>query len=390
MTLPAKGPGGHSKIGASSAKRWWTCPGSVRLAAAVPNTSSPAAREGTAAHQIGEECLLSGEAAETRIGEVVEVEGEGIVVTEEMAAAVQVYLDEVKKWTDRDPDAVVHVESRFHLHEFHPDLFGTNDVCIWLPKLKLFVVLDYKHGAGRYVEARGNLQTRYYGLGGLVKYGYAATSILVGIVQPRCESASEKVRYDDPINPVDLLDWAADLVDAATRTEAPDAPLVPGDHCRETFCPAYAICPAVQNLAREMATLEFGAVAEFYDPVKLSEALKFLPVLEGWCKAVAAFAFAEAEQGRCPPDWKLVEKRGVRRWTNPGAAEAFMLNHLDRSKVIEEKLVTPAAAEKLLKSMKVGIPDDLVSKESSGFTLAPADDKRPAIVKGAEFPNTQK
>lgn len=385
-----KGPGAHSRIGASSAKRWWTCPGSVKLCAQVPNTSSPAAREGTAAHQLAEDCLTAMRPdyvamAMDYVGDVIEVEGEGIVVTDGMAAAVQVYLDEVAKWVARDKDAVVHVESRFHLVEFHDDLFGTNDVCIWLPSLKLFVVLDYKHGAGKYVEARGNLQTRYYALGGLVKYGYPATSIVAGIVQPRCPQG-EPVRYDDPIEPLALLDWAADLVDAAKRTEAPDAPLVPGDHCRDTFCGAYAICPAVQERAKELAQLEFATAAEFYDPEQLAQALAFVPVLEGWIKAVNAFGLAEAEAGRPAPGWKLVEKRGLRKWADAEKARAFLLEYLDASKVIEEKLVTPAAAEKLLKSMKVGLPDDIVSKESSGFTLAPADDKRPAVVKGAEFP----
>lgn len=386
------GPGAHSRIGASSAKRWWKCPGSVRLSANVPNTSSAAAREGTAAHSLGEECLNERwRDAASLIGEVYEVEGEGIVVTDEMAAAVQVYIDEVKKWAGKDADAVLHVESRFHLVEFHDDLFGTNDVCIWLPTLRLLVVLDYKHGAGRYVEARGNLQTRYYALGALMKYGYPAATVLAGIVQPRCESASEKVRYDDPISAVDLLDWAADLVDAARATEAPDAPLVPGDHCRETFCPAYAICPAVQAKAREMAKLEFGDVAaEFYDPEQLAAALEFVPVMEGWIKAVESFALAEAEAGRGSPRHKLVEKRATRKWRDPDAAKAMLLEYLDRSKVVEEKIITPAAAEKLLKPLKVELAEELVSEESSGYTLAPIDDKRPAIIKGAEFPILEK
>lgn len=385
------GPGAHSKIGASSAKRWFACPGSVRLAATVPNTSSPAAREGTAAHQLAEDCLTNDESlaflpqAAPLIGEVYEVDGEGIVVTQEMADAVQVYLDEVAKWLAKDEAAVLHVESRFHLAEFHDDLFGTNDACIWLPTLKLLVVLDYKHGAGRYVEARGNLQTRYYSLGALVKYGYPAQSVLCGIVQPRCEAASEKVRYDDPISPVDLLDWAADLVDAARATEAPDAPLVPGEHCRETFCPAYAICPKVREQAMAMAKVEFASCPDFYDPKLLADALAFVPVMEGWIKALEAFAHAEAEHGRCPPGWKLVEKRALRKWTDPAAARAFLLEHLDASKVVEEKIVTPAAAEKLLKPLKTPLPDTLVSKESSGYTLAPEDDKRPAITRGGEF-----
>ena len=47
----------HSALGASSCKRWWHCPGSVSLSAGLPNESSDAAREGTAAHALAEQCL---------------------------------------------------------------------------------------------------------------------------------------------------------------------------------------------------------------------------------------------------------------------------------------------------------------------------------------------
>lgn len=377
----------HSKVGASSAKRWMTCPGSVRMIAPLPNTSSPAAREGTAAHQVAEECLLAGAAASSRIGDVIDVEGDGIVVTTEMAEAVQVYLDEVAMWLSTDPEAVLHVETRFHLDELHPDLFGTNDACIWLPGQRKLIVLDYKHGAGTYVDARANPQLRYYALGALFKFGYPATAIVSGVCQPRCDKSANKVRYDEPMSPVDLLDWAADLVAAVRATEAPDAPLVPGDHCRGTFCGAYAICPAVHKKAQELAKVEFGpAVA--YDPQLLAQALAFLPTLEGWIKAVRETALASMESGGTVPGWKLVPKRATRKWANEESAVKFMGQHLDESKFIEVKreVASPAQAEKLLKSLKVPLPDELVVKESSGYTLAPDDDARPAVIRGGEFP----
>ena len=47
----------HAQLSPSSAMRWMTCPGSVALGAALPDTSSTFADEGTAAHFLAAECL---------------------------------------------------------------------------------------------------------------------------------------------------------------------------------------------------------------------------------------------------------------------------------------------------------------------------------------------
>jgi hypothetical protein len=46
---------------------------------------------------------------------------------------------------------------------------------------------------------------------------------------------------------------------------------------------------------------------------------------------------------------------------------------------VESVLLSPAQAEKLLKKRKLTLPDDLVVSVSSGTTLAPVDDPRPAV-----------
>jgi hypothetical protein len=45
----------------------------------------------------------------------------------------------------------------------------------------------------------------------------------------------------------------------------------------------------------------------------------------------------------------------------------------------EPELFSPAQAEKELKKRKVALRDDLVVSVSSGTTLAPVDDPRPAV-----------
>jgi hypothetical protein len=52
-------PVAHASRSASGAKRWMNCPGSIALEHGRPSSSSEAAKQGTAAHALGEACLLS-------------------------------------------------------------------------------------------------------------------------------------------------------------------------------------------------------------------------------------------------------------------------------------------------------------------------------------------
>ena len=45
-----------------------------------------------------------------------------------------------------------------------------------------------------------------------------------------------------------------------------------------------------------------------------------------------------------------------------------------------EELLSPAQAEKVLKKRKMALPDNLVVSVSSGTTMAPESDPRPAVV----------
>lgn len=56
-------PSLHARRNASGSKRWMNCPGSLQLSEGRPNNSSEAARLGTAAHALGEACLLDGSEA---------------------------------------------------------------------------------------------------------------------------------------------------------------------------------------------------------------------------------------------------------------------------------------------------------------------------------------
>lgn len=137
----------HATRSASGAKRWMNCAGSIKAEEGRPNNSSEAARLGTAAHALGEACLLDGSDAHDWLGGKIHLDhsGEAIVrrptgdetqvpvhATDEglpegdweefeidanMADAVQVYLTAVRDELERlGPDAELQVEQRFSLN----------------------------------------------------------------------------------------------------------------------------------------------------------------------------------------------------------------------------------------------------------------------------------
>ena len=109
-------------------------------------------------------------------------------------------------------------------------------------------------------------------------------------------------------------------------------------------------------------------------------------VIEAWIKAVRGHAMREAEQGRPPPGYKLVQKRGTRKWTmdDDTVAERLALESgIDFAEFFERSVLSPAQAEKLLKTRKAKLPDELVKSVSSGYTLTSEADKRPALAVSA-------
>lgn len=380
----------HSKIGASSMYRWSACPGSVRLSENVPKTSSKYAEEGSAAHAFAEHCLRHGYAASRFVGQILYMPKDGppevrskipghtfpgdlfVPISDDMIEAVAVYLDAVR--SSIGVGDTFTFEQRFDLSEVHPGCFGTADAVVRQPKTATLIVYDYKHGAGVPVNVVENPQLKYYALGALLASNHPARRVRMTIVQPRCDHADGPVRSYE-IDALDLLDFKADLKAFAEATEKPDAPLVPGDHCR--FCPAAALCPALSQRAQSMAKLEF-APSQPYDPAVLKLALDSREPLKAWLKALDEFAYAEAEAGRTPPGYKLVAKRANRDWRDEGDVVEFLQDLGVKPDVIfaPRKVKSPAQLEKAIDAAML---EPFIVKESSGHVLVAASDKRAAV-----------
>lgn len=380
----------HSELGASIAGRWMACPGSVRLARALPpGGTSEYAQEGTRAHALAELSLRRKVDPHTFVGTTLE----GGDVTEEMAEAVKVYTDYCRAlWTSR---TLWWAERRFNLSTLNPvgPMYGTADFVALDTVRNTLHVVDLKFGQGVVVEAANNPQLKYYALGAALSMekGTSFDTVEMTIVQPRALHSDGPIRTET-ISLEELLGFAGDLLQAAKATTEPDAPLNPGRHCR--FCPASGVCPAQQARAESVAMVEFAEMpaAKPQDPatltpVQLGNLLALLPQVEEWAASVRAHAFAKLERGETVPGMKLVAKRANRSWIDEDKASQYLQNVLNigEDDLLVSKLKSPAQIEKITKKSR--FPDELTQKVSSGFNMVPEHDPRPAVslTAGSEF-----
>lgn len=412
MTSISHSTRSHARLAPSAAHRWWVCPGSIRKSEGIPESSSVYADEGTAAHELAQHCFENSFDADRFIGRFIDVsagkfdallskpDGDRVFsVDDEMAEGVQEYLDFVRDLSNRD-EIEIKTETYVNLRWIGIAGLdgGTADFSSYHIPTSTLDVVDFKYGRGVAVEPQDNKQLLCYALGVARRYSNRGLAkVRLTVVQPRCPHPQGSIRTWE-VDVLDLFDFEDEIRERALATRDPDAPLVAGEHCR--FCPAAAICEVRREQVLELAQAEFSALDEMQlptvttmDSAKLAQILAHASQIEDWIKRVKEHAYIEATHGRCPPGWKLVAKRATRKWRDEFASRGFLQGkfNLDEADILEVKLRSPAQIEPLLpgknKAERASLIAEIVVKESSGTTLAPEADKRPAVQvdAGAEF-----
>jgi hypothetical protein len=362
----------HSYVGGSTAKRVMNCPGSVNLCAQYPNVETVFAAEGTALHE-AIDLIFQGLLKSDR--DVIGLDFNGFVITEDMFE--QAIVPALAMWDALDAElgGINYYNERRVVFPGIDGAFGTVDM-VGTSKDRT-VVWDWKFGRGVAVTAEKNEQLMYYA------YAAAHTQptdkffdydkpIELFICQPMISNGERFTRWTTSWAQLEV--FALELRHAVERSQEPDPPFKTGSWCR--FCNAKTGCPAYRGMVDQVATLSPAQMQS-----EIERWLPYADMMIEWGQAVKDTAHRHLEEGGSIDGWKLVQKRATRKWTDEDKAEAFLAEAGVPPDVRAVKnVISPAEAEKVLKRLKAGeIPDSLVSKISSGTTLATADDKRPAV-----------
>ena len=101
-------------------------------------------------------------------------------------------------------------------------------------------------------------------------------------------------------------------------------------------------------------------------------------LIKSWLDAVESHIFDMLNRGQNFDGYKLVEGRSTRSWQDENKAALVLESKLDKEVLYTQKLISPAQAEKLLKSDKT-ILSELISKSEGKPTLVQSCDKRIAL-----------
>ena len=367
----------HSSVGGSSAKRIMECPGSMLLCEKYPSKSSEYAEEGTAGHE-AIDMILQGKTRKDT--DVIGLTFNGIVITEEFFDEAIAPSLEIFDALDKELGGIDYFNEQRVTFPGIDGAFGTVDI---VGKARdRTVVLDWKLGRGVPVTAESNSQLLYYA------YAAAHTKptdqffdrdrpIELFIVSPRVNDGEPMTRWMTSY--LQLEAFAIDLKHAVDKALEPDAPFRLGPHCR--FCNGKIGCPLYNNLATETLALTGPELA-----AQLAGRLPYADAMIQLGKEMKDMAHALLEQGQPIEGWKLVNGRAMRTWADPEKTLKYLAKiGLPAADRYVKKIVSPAQAETALKAARLpaDLPAHLVVKESSGTTLAPESDKRPAVTVGA-------
>ena len=403
----------HAKLSPSGWKQWGTCSGSMNLinSLGIGDKSSTYAAEGSVAHEIHKRCLLKETDAKDYIGESITIDGFTFTVTDEMAEAVQISIDYIKRRifeaVSDDYTVKIIVEERVSLEHLDiPGLDGgTADVIIifidnFTEEVHEIEVVDYKHGAGVYVDVVENGQALQYALGATALPEINCDHlelIRITISQPRYFASTAPVR-SWTITYEELKIWeASELIPRAKATLPADAPLVPSeDACR--FCKASGFskeldrtyCPQLSILTTETAMMDFADIPPVSAAGLTTEQkiriYKNEKLIASFFKAVTKSIFNEMLSGATEySDFlKIVRGKSNRKlsdnWVTESAKRIPKKDLYVKKEIglgdLEKKLgKTFTNKEELFEFMKT-----ITFKPKGDLTLAPIDDKREAVT----------
>lgn len=398
----------HAKLSPSSAFRWTSCTASPRQSDGKPNTSSEAAMQGTAEHQVSAECLESGADPTSYIGRTLlfwshsESDSSGedwdapgvenslecnlahvhhrITIAADSAARCSAYVQFVRDLV-KARGATLFVEQRLPIGHVTGEegAKGTSDAVL-LAGNEL-IICDAKFGRGK-VNAyevvkpavrnndgleiepavlEPNKQLALYAEGALAEFGWMGSfdSVRMIIVQPALDHVSEYAHSAER-----HAAFIETLRQSAEQTRSNPQYVPSADNC--FFCPGRFDCHARNAEALNLAAGAFedpdaaplAVMARTPVDRHLGMLYSKLPFIQRWLADIETRVHDTlAAGGQVVRDdglsYELVDGReGARQWENEAVAEETLSKMRLGDDIYTRKVISPTAAEKLRKVPK--------------------------------------
>ncbi len=352
----------HSEYAFSSSHRWLKdrCSASIRKQRGKPNKSSEPAEIGTAGHEMGEFCIVTG-------AEPIECLGltfNDRVVDHDMINAVEVYVGHMRA---NRPGAML--EQRVGLKiDGRDDVYGTSDGILFSGRT-LFVD-DYKHGFV-VVEVQKSTQLICYAVAALdtLNAWFKVDDVVVTIIQPRASHVDGVIR-SVTYTIDELMKWRDFIIDSIRAADLLTKP-VAGSWCK--YCLAAPTCKArlIQTI-----NIAFDDESDVTDE-QLISIYPEIDLVKNHLDAISEKVRRLALAGTSVPKYKVVKKRTRAKCEDDEAlAKECATIGIKSSDLYDVKLksktnITPV------------IGKDLVSKyfvsEDAGLDLVSITDNRPAV-----------
>lgn len=311
----------HAPLAPSSAPIWGHCAGSVLLSRQFPDLDNDGdeAAEGTAAHWLAQQRLLTGE---WRTG----VSPGGVPITDDMRRYMSIYTDRIERIREGH---TWWVETQLETASIHRDCWGTVDSVVLNYIDRIAYIDDAKYGWGliepyRYYQPVAYASAVYDHIGpDAVDWTFHLT-----ITQPRPWHREGPIRTWRVSGP-ELGNHVRHLRAQAEEATGNNPRTVTGAHCKH--CPARRACPALRN-----ATLDILDVVYDSTPVSLSGQALALEMsllvqaaarIEARQAGLEAQALVEIRSGKAVPGWSIEHSPGREVWVKP-ASDVIALGKL--------------------------------------------------------------
>ena len=387
----------HAPLSPSSADGWSTCADYINANRGLPDRSSEAACEGTAAHAIRDLCLHTGLSAYDFIGMVTKI-GEFTFVWEEVDA--ELLQPGIDRLLAEAANGEFFGEHRVDTSAYTlPGQFGTLDGAVITEEL--IIIDDEKWGRAVPVTPVRCKQLMLYALSfwqQIARHRTKATRFQIRIDQPRHGGGGGSwfITLDELLA---FGDWIRERAAATQGENLPRTASLTGCRwCRRRRAPGG--CDTFDTYMVELLGLTWDDIDmgimmsdEMTPPRELTaDRRSWLLLHKGtivrWLDQLEEEALEDAEQARPTGLMKAVKGNKLPdKWLNKGLEATPLVESLIGEKGFNKRLKTPkqivTAVAEDEDAMKAILP--FIEHGEKKTVLVPLEDARPAIRTGADF-----